>query len=80
MGIVKRKADTPDKARLQSEVACKQRNTVWPDTAMNGSRVDEFLWKGSPSATGVQRVGAAIFGLFFAISGAVFLSFAVEAR
>lgn len=32
---------------------------------MNGRSVDEFLWKGSPDAPLVQRMGAWIFGLAF---------------
>ena len=51
--------------RLIEEIKAKQRNTVWPDTLMNGRSVDEFLWKGSPDAPLVQRMGAWIFGLAF---------------
>ena len=41
----------------------RQRNIFWPDTLRNGRAVDAFLWKGSPDATPVQRIGAWLFGL-----------------
>ena len=47
------------------EVSAKQRNTVWPDTIRNSSSVDAFLWKGSPDAPLIQRIGAWIFGVTF---------------
>lgn len=57
-------------ARLLEEVESRQRNLLWPDTMLNASRVDALLWKGSPKATKVQRVGIAIWGLsFFALGG-----------
>jgi hypothetical protein len=31
--------------------------------------VDSLLWKGAPNATRVQRIGIAIFGMFFLILG-----------
>jgi hypothetical protein len=43
----------------------RQRNIVWPDTLRNGRAVDMFLWRGSPDATPVQRIGAWLFGLTF---------------
>jgi len=36
---------------------------------LNGHGVDEFLWKGSPDAPLVQRVGAWIFGVTFMFLG-----------
>jgi hypothetical protein len=65
---------------FHDELARKQRNVVWPDTMINGSRVDRFLWDGSPDATVVQRVGAGIFGSFFFLSSFMFLAFAVRER
>jgi len=62
-----------DTEKLVEEVRAKQSNTVWPDTLLNGRSVDEFLWKGSPDAPLVQRIGAWIFGLFFMFGGAVFV-------
>ena len=55
------------------EIEAKQRNTIWPDTLMNGRSVDEFLWKGSPDAPLVQRIGAWIFGIAFMLVGAVMM-------
>lgn len=51
--------------KLRQDLEAKQRNILWPDTLANTRGVDEFLWKGSPNPTGVQRVGMAIFGLFY---------------
>jgi hypothetical protein len=58
--------------RFARDVNARQRNTVWPDTVRNGRSVDALLWKGSPNATEVQRVGMAIFGLLFLAFGANF--------
>ena len=57
---------------LSEDVRARQRNTVWPDTLRNGLSVDALLWKGSRTATTVQRVGIAIFGLAFFFSGLCF--------
>jgi hypothetical protein len=57
---------------LQNDVERRQRNTVWPDVLKNSVTVDGFLWHGSPNATVVQRIAAAIFGCCF-ISGSTFL-------
>jgi hypothetical protein len=59
-------------SRLLKEVESRQRNTVWPDTMVNGARVDALLWKGSPNATMVQRIGIAIWGLTFLALGTFF--------
>jgi hypothetical protein len=59
-------------SRLLEEVKSRQRNTVWPDTMVNGVRVDALLWKGSPKATKVQRIGMAIWGLTFSALGIFF--------
>ncbi len=47
-------------AYLLEEVSRRQRNTLWPDAMVNSSSVDALLWKGSPKATKVQRVGIVI--------------------
>jgi hypothetical protein len=39
---------------------------------LNGVRVDALLWKGSPKATKVQRIGIAIWGLTFLALGTFF--------
>lgn len=57
--------DPKPQQQLIEEVSRKQRNIVWPDTMVNGRSVDEYLWKGSPDAPLVQRVGAWLFGLTF---------------
>ncbi|MGA3010399.1 MAG: hypothetical protein ABSD72_09070 [Terracidiphilus sp.] len=60
------------------EVTGKQSNTLWPDTMKNSSGVDEFLWKGDPSAPLVQRIGAWIFGLVFILCGLAWFDAAYE--
>jgi hypothetical protein len=62
------------------EVRAKQRNTVWPDPFINSRSVDEFLWKGSPGAPLVQRIGAWIFGLTFILIGLGWVDVAYERR
>jgi hypothetical protein len=57
------------------DIHARQRNIVWPDTLRNGRRVDAFLWRGSPDATPVQRIGAWLFGLAY-----LGLSFFIFAR
>jgi hypothetical protein len=56
--------------QLIEDVRANQRNTLWPDAMVNSSSVDALLWKGSPNATKVQRIGIAIWGLAFACLGA----------
>jgi hypothetical protein len=58
------------------EIEDRQRNIVWPGPLVNARLVDKLVWKGSPDATAVQRVGIAIFGLSFLLVGSVLLSFA----
>jgi hypothetical protein len=64
--------DRDDQDHLIEDVRARQRNTTWPDAMVNSSSVDELLWKGSPRATKVQRIGIAIFGLTFAFLGVIF--------
>jgi hypothetical protein len=60
----------------------RQRATVWPDTLRAGRSVDEFLWKGDPKATPVQRAGLLVFGTFWFFLFAAFVvaivKFAIE--
>jgi hypothetical protein len=72
------KPPMPDRESLIEEIKAKQRNTVWPDAFVNSKGVDEFLWKGSPDAPLVQRVGAWIFGLTFILFGLIFVDIAYE--
>jgi hypothetical protein len=55
---------------LLEDVERRQRNTVWPDPLVNGRAVDEYLWKGKPTAPLVQRIGAVVFGCAYLIAGA----------
>jgi len=60
------------------EVRAKQRNTVWPDAMRNSRSVAAFLWKGSPNAPLVQRIGAWIFGLTYILIGLGWVDVAYE--
>src|SRR5262249_5097775 len=60
-------------AKLLEDVQSRQRNIVWPDTMRNGRSVDALLWRGSPEATTVQRIGIAVFGLSFLSLGLFFV-------
>jgi hypothetical protein len=75
---MKEKTKNSDQERLVEEIEAKQRNTLWPDTMKNSSSVDEFLWKGSPDALLVQRMGAWIFGLLFILVGIGWLLVAIQ--
>ena len=54
-----------DTDELLKEIDRKQGAAKWPETLEAGRSVDEFLWKGDPKATPVQRVGLAIFAVGF---------------
>ena len=66
--------------KLTAEIEARQRNIGWPDSVVNGRRVDEFLWKGSPNPTVVQRIGACLFGLAYLAAGSVMFWAAQEER
>jgi hypothetical protein len=67
-----------DQDHLIEDFRARQQNTLWPDAMVNSSSVDGLLWKGSPNATGIQRIGIAVFGLAFACVGVVFEMIASE--
>jgi hypothetical protein len=68
---MKAKTKIADHQSVIEEVEAKQKNTAWPDTRKNSRSVDAFLWKGSPDAPLIQRMGAWVFGLFFILCGMV---------
>jgi hypothetical protein len=68
--IVGRVSHRDDQDRLIKDLRARQQNTLWPEAMVNSSSVDALLWKGSPNATRVQRIGIAIWGLAFACIGA----------
>ncbi len=57
------------------ELEDKQKSTLWLDTLRNGATVDGFLWKGSPNATLVQRIGLTLFALLWSMPGVLLLGF-----
>jgi hypothetical protein len=67
-----------DQQRFIEDLKARQSNTLWPDTLKNSKGVDEFLWKGSPDAPLVQRIGAWIFGLTFILLSLAFVDIAYE--
>ncbi len=54
-----------DNDEMLEELHRKQGAAKWPETLEAGRSVDEFLWKGDPKATPVQRIGLAIYGVGF---------------
>lgn len=58
-------AHGPDTDEILKEIDRKQGAATWPETLEAGRSVDEFLWRGDPRATPVQRVGLAIFAVGF---------------
>jgi hypothetical protein len=54
---------------LVDEVEFRQRNTTYPDVLANASNADALMWKGSHRITKIQRVGVALFGFVFLLSG-----------
>jgi hypothetical protein len=63
---------------LLEEVERRQRNTVWPDPLVNSRAVDEYLWKGNPTAPLVQRIGAVVFGCAYLLAGAALALTTIE--
>ncbi len=63
-----------DTEQLLKEIDRDQSPVTWPQTLNSGRAVDQFLWKGDPKATPIQRVGLVIFALMFLL---VFVSFVV---
>jgi hypothetical protein len=55
--------------KLVDEVEFRQRNTTYPHALVNASNADALMWKGSRRITKIQRVGVALFGLIFLLSG-----------
>jgi hypothetical protein len=55
--------DDLDKIRESAEQS--QRAVLVPDLLRSGRSVDEFMWKGDPKASLVQRIGLLIYGAMF---------------
>jgi hypothetical protein len=54
-------------------VRSRQNNLIWPGPVVNSKEVERFLWRGSVHPSRVQRVGAWIFGLWYAGIGMAFV-------
>jgi hypothetical protein len=72
-------AQDPGTDLLREELEEKQRATVWPDTLRSGRSVDEFLWKGDPKPTPIQRAGLLVFATPWSFLFAVFVIVTVKA-
>jgi hypothetical protein len=66
-------AHRPDTDEQFEEISRKQGPVTWPETLEAGRSVDEFLWKGDPKATPVQRAGLAIFAAMFLFCFVLFI-------
>jgi hypothetical protein len=64
------------RSQWERELEASQRNIVFPDTVRNDRFVNDLLWKGSPHATVVQRIGIALIGLTI-FAPAVIMMFSV---
>lgn len=51
-----------DLDRFIADFERRQRNIVFPDTVRNERFLFQFLWRGSPTASRVQRAGAFLCG------------------
>jgi hypothetical protein len=58
---------------MLKDIHRKQGPTKWPETLEAGRSVDEFLWKGNPRSTPVQRVGLAVFAVMYLFLFVVFM-------
>lgn len=65
---------------MAEEMRDRQRNVVWPGPQANSRLVGKLLWRGSPEATAVQRIGLIIFGLGYLFAGLVLLTYAKQGR
>ena len=66
----------PYKSRFSEEIKASQENVLWPNVVRNSRRSDALLWRGSPDATLVQRIGICLFGLAFFGIGLMFFRLA----
>jgi hypothetical protein len=60
------------------DIKDRQRNTVFPDVLRGGRSVDELLFKGSPNAPLVQRIGVMILAILYLGAAASSIAIAVE--
>ena len=51
---------------------------VFPNTVRDGGIAENFLWKGLPNPSPVQRIGAWILGLFAISCGLMFVALAIH--
>jgi membrane associated rhomboid family serine protease len=64
-------AQMKDVERIRKDVEERQRGILVPNLIRSGRSVDEFMWKGDPKASLVQRIGLLIFGLMFLVLFAI---------
>jgi hypothetical protein len=64
-------AEKKELERIREDAEERQRGTLVPDSIRSGRSVDEFMWKGDPKASLVQRIGLLFFGLMFLVLFAI---------
>jgi hypothetical protein len=64
-------AEKKELERIREDAEEHQRAILVPDLIRSGRSVDEFMWKGDPKASLVQRIGLLIFGLMFLVLFAI---------
>ncbi|HWZ29958.1 MAG TPA: hypothetical protein VNX18_01415 [Bryobacteraceae bacterium] len=67
-----------DPEKFIRDIEANQKNILWPDWLMNGRRADELFFKGSPTATTVQRIGVFLLGVAYLVGALAFLNIARE--
>jgi len=60
--------------RIREEIEARQRSILWPDYLYATRNTYDFLWNGVPGPKMVQRIGLAIFGMYFLAIGVSFIS------
>jgi hypothetical protein len=64
-------AENKELERIREDAEERQRGILVPDLIRSGRSVDEFMWKGDPKASLVQRIGLLIFGFMFLVLFAI---------
>ena len=70
-------SNPPNEPPDLEELRRRQRNTLWPDTFANSRVFYTLLWKGSPDATLVQRIGMGLLGVIYLLEGYSFFATAL---
>jgi len=69
-----------DFRKLVEDYRRKQQNIIWPGPIINETRIERFLWNGSPNPTLVQRVASWLIGLVLFTCGLALFRWAIRDR